>query len=57
MRGGIFKPRSSPYSFQGLGIEGLKIFHHHCKKNDIKIITEVMDTSGEFKSQMQLYYG
>jgi len=45
MRGGIFKPRSSPYSFQGLGIEGLKIFHHHCKKNDIKIITEVMDTS------------
>ena len=43
MRGGVFKPRSSPYSFQGLGIEGLKLFYKHCKANGIKIITEVME--------------
>ncbi|MBL4704577.1 MAG: 3-deoxy-7-phosphoheptulonate synthase [Flavobacteriales bacterium] len=45
MRGGVYKPRSSPYSFRGLGIEGLKIFYHHCKANGIKIITEVMQVS------------
>ncbi len=43
MRGGVFKPRSSPYSFQGLGIEGLKLFYKHCKENGLKIITEVME--------------
>lgn len=42
MRGGVFKPRSSPYAFRGLGLEGLKMFYKHCKKNGIKIITEVM---------------
>lgn len=42
MRGGVFKPRSSPYSFRGLGIEGLKIFHQKCSEAGIKIITEVM---------------
>lgn len=45
MRGGVFKPRSSPYSFRGLGIEGLKQFHKHCSENGIKIITEVMQLS------------
>jgi 3-deoxy-7-phosphoheptulonate synthase len=45
MRGGVFKPRTSPYSFRGLGIEGLKLFHAHCKANDIAIITEVMEMS------------
>lgn len=45
MRGGIFKPRSSPYSFRGLGIDGLKIFHKHCHANGIKIISEVMQVS------------
>jgi 3-deoxy-7-phosphoheptulonate synthase len=45
MRGGVFKPRSSPYAFRGLGIDGLKIFHAHCKANEIKIITEVMQVS------------
>ena len=45
MRGGVYKPRSSPYSFRGLGIEGLKIFYKHCKENGIKIITEVMQVS------------
>lgn len=42
MRGGVFKPRSSPYSFQGVGIEGLKLFYNTCKSSGIKIITEVM---------------
>jgi 3-deoxy-7-phosphoheptulonate synthase len=45
MRGGVFKPRSSPYSFRGLGIEGLKFFSKHCRDNNIKVVTEVMDNS------------
>ncbi len=45
MRGGIFKPRSSPYSFRGLGIEGLKYFSAHCRANGIKVVTEVMQVS------------
>ncbi len=45
MRGGVYKPRSSPYAFRGLGIEGLKLFSSLCRKNDIKIITEVMQVS------------
>jgi 3-deoxy-7-phosphoheptulonate synthase len=45
MRGGVYKPRSSPYSFRGLGIEGLKLFYKHCSENGIKIITEVMQVS------------
>ncbi len=42
MRGGVYKPRSSPYSFRGLGIDGLKIWHQLAKEAGIKIITEVM---------------
>ncbi len=45
MRGGIFKPRSSPYAFRGLGIDGLKFFSKHCKANGIKIVSEVMQVS------------
>jgi 3-deoxy-7-phosphoheptulonate synthase len=45
MRGGIFKPRSSPYSFRGLGIDGLKTFSRHCKANGIRIVSEVMQVS------------
>lgn len=45
MRGGVFKPRSSPYSFRGLGIEGLKLWYQIARENDIKIITEVMQVS------------
>jgi 3-deoxy-7-phosphoheptulonate synthase len=45
MRGGVFKPRSSPYAFRGLGIEGLKMFYKICRQNGIKIITEVMQVS------------
>lgn len=45
MRGGVYKPRSSPYSFRGLGIDGLKMFYKQCKAKNIKIITEVMQVS------------
>jgi 3-deoxy-7-phosphoheptulonate synthase len=45
MRGGVYKPRSSPYSFRGLGIDGLKIWHKACREAGIKIITEVMQVS------------
>ncbi len=43
MRGGVFKPRTSPYSFMGLGMEGLKMFYKACSENGIRIITEVME--------------
>jgi len=45
MRGGVYKPRSSPYSFRGLGIEGLKLWHDIASEAGIKIITEVMQVS------------
>ncbi|MEQ9466552.1 MAG: bifunctional 3-deoxy-7-phosphoheptulonate synthase/chorismate mutase [Ekhidna sp.] len=45
MRGGVYKPRSSPYSFRGLGIEGLKMWHKLARENGIKIISEVMQVS------------
>ena len=45
MRGGVYKPRSSPYSFRGLGIEGLKLWYKLAKENGIKIVTEVMQVS------------
>ena len=44
MRGGVFKPRTSPYSFRGLGIEGLKVFSDICRAEGICIITEVMQS-------------
>lgn len=42
MRGGVYKPRSSPYSFRGLGIDGLKLWYKIARKAGIKIVTEVM---------------
>lgn len=45
MRGGVYKPRSSPYSFRGLGIDGLKLWYEAAKAAGIKIITEVMQVS------------
>lgn len=45
MRGGVYKPRSSPYAFRGLGLEGLKMFHAICHANGIRIISEVMQVS------------
>ena len=44
MRGGVYKPRSSPYSFRGLGQDGLKMWYKRCQAHGIKIITEVMHT-------------
>src|SRR5215467_2280307 len=43
LRGGAFKPRTSPYSFQGLGEQGLKILREAGKKHDMPVVTEVMD--------------
>ena len=43
MRGGAFKPRTSPYSFQGLGEEGLELFQNAARKHDLPIVTELMD--------------
>lgn len=43
LRGGAFKPRTSPYSFQGMGEEGLKILREVGDKNDMPVVTEVMD--------------
>ena len=45
MRGGVFKPRSSPYSFRGMGLEGLKMFYDMCRQAGIKVVTEVMQVS------------
>ena len=42
LRGGAFKPRTSPYAFQGLGLEGLKILREEADKNGLMVITEVM---------------
>ncbi len=44
LRGGAFKPRSSPYSFQGLGEEGLKMLHDISVETGLPVVTEVMDT-------------
>ena len=43
LRGGAFKPRTSPYAFQGLGREGLGYLKEVSKKTGLKIVTEVMD--------------
>ena len=42
LRGGVYKPRTSPYSFQGLGIEGLKILASVRQRYNIPVVTEVM---------------
>lgn len=42
-RGGAFKPRTDPYSFQGLGEEGLKIARAACDKFGLKLVSEIMD--------------
>ena len=43
LRGGAFKPRSSPYSFQGLGEPGLRMMRSAADRNDLFVISEVMD--------------
>jgi len=42
LRGGAYKPRSSPYAFQGLGVEGLKILRKAREETGLAIVTEVM---------------
>jgi 3-deoxy-7-phosphoheptulonate synthase len=59
LRGGCFKPRTSPYSFQGLGLEGLHYLHEAGKKFDLPIITEVMspedvDVVAEYADILQI---
>lgn len=49
LRGGAFKPRTSPYAFQGMGEEGLKIMREACDKFNLVMITEAMD-----KDQIEL---
>jgi 3-deoxy-7-phosphoheptulonate synthase len=43
VRGGAFKPRSSPYSFQGMGEEGLRILRTAADRNHLLVVSEVMD--------------
>jgi 3-deoxy-7-phosphoheptulonate synthase len=45
IRGGAFKPRSSPYSFQGLGAEGLQMLRAAADRNGLLVVSEVMDQS------------
>jgi len=46
LRGGAFKPRSSPYTFQGLGLEGLKLLARARDATGLLIVTEAMDSEG-----------
>jgi 3-deoxy-7-phosphoheptulonate synthase len=43
LRGGAFKPRSSPYAFQGMGIPGLKLMHDAARAHGLLVISEVME--------------
>ncbi len=43
LRGGAFKPRTDPYSFQGLGVEGLKLGRKVCDRYGLRFISEIMD--------------
>ena len=43
LRGGAFKPRTSPYSFQGMGEEGLKLLREAADRNKLLLVSEVMD--------------
>ncbi len=45
LRGGAFKPRSSPYAFQGLGIPGLQLMHEAAQANGLLTVSEVMEIS------------
>jgi 3-deoxy-7-phosphoheptulonate synthase len=45
LRGGAYKPRSSPYAFQGLGIPGLKLMHEAARAHGLLVISEVMEIS------------
>jgi 3-deoxy-7-phosphoheptulonate synthase len=53
LRGGAYKPRTSPYSFQGLGEEGLKILRRAADANGLAVVSEVMDP--QTVSQVERY--
>ena len=44
LRGGAFKPRTSPYSFQGMGEEGLKLLREAARATGMRVVTEILDT-------------
>src|SRR6202043_1209545 len=44
LRGGAYKPRTSPYDFQGLGLEALKILREAREQSGLPVVTEVMST-------------
>ncbi len=59
LRGGAFKPRTSPYAFQGLGLQGLKILDKARRETGLPIVTEVIDTRdvswvGEYADILQI---
>ncbi|MDP3176806.1 MAG: 3-deoxy-7-phosphoheptulonate synthase, partial [Spirochaetaceae bacterium] len=59
LRGGAFKPRTSPYAFQGLGLKGLKILDKARRESGLPIVTEVGDTRdvswvGEYADILQI---
>jgi 3-deoxy-7-phosphoheptulonate synthase len=59
LRGGAYKPRSSPYAFQGLGVEGLKLLRKAREATGLAIVTEVMseedvDVIAEYADVMQV---
>lgn len=59
LRGGAFKPRSSPYSYQGLGVEGLKLLRKAADRHGMAVVTEVMtidqiDTVSEYADLLQV---
>ena len=61
LRGGAYKPRTSPYSFQGLEVEGLKYLAEAREKTGLKIITEVTTVEGiepvaEYSDILQIYH-
>jgi 3-deoxy-7-phosphoheptulonate synthase len=45
MRGGAFKPRTSPYAFQGMGEDGLRLIHDAASRHGLLVVSEVMDRS------------
>jgi 3-deoxy-7-phosphoheptulonate synthase len=59
LRGGAFKPRTSPYSFQGLGLEGLKLLARARQETGLAVVTEVMsetdvDMVAEYANILQI---
>ncbi|MCX6189852.1 MAG: 3-deoxy-7-phosphoheptulonate synthase [Bacteroidetes bacterium] len=45
IRGGAYKPRTSPYAFQGMGVEGLKLLRQAADKYNLRVVTEIIDLS------------